>query len=207
MKKYIDKFHFITNENPSFTAVSQAHKACEAGGKWIQYRCLNKSDAELLEDIHQIAAVCDDWGTTLIVTNHIHLAGKADIQGFHLEDPQVDIAAIRAQVGDAYTLGVSAMDLEGLVKMSVAGADYIGFGPFAKTITKPNNYPLITKQTYSQAVERLKKEGLDTPIIAVGGINIEDIESVFETGIYGIAASAALVHAADFDETYAAFLR
>lgn len=207
MKKYVDQFHFIINEQPNFSAVSQAQKACEAGGKWIQYRCLCKTDEELLADIHQIAQVCDDWGSTLIVTNHTHLAGKADIQGFHLEDPEVDIKAIRAQLGDAYTIGVSAMNLDGLVKMARAGADYIGFGPFAKTITKPNNYPLITKQAYAEAVDRLKKEELDTPIIAVGGITIEDIDPVIETGVHGIAASAALVHAADFEEAYSAFLR
>ena len=207
MKKYVDKFHFIINEQPNFSAVSQAQKACEAGGKWIQYRCLHKSDESLLEDIHQIAQVCDDWGTTLIVTNHIHLAGKADIQGFHLEDPEVDIKVIRAQLGDSYTIGVSAMDIDRLVKMAQAGADYIGLGPFAKTVTKPNNYPLITRETYVEAVNKLIMEGLDTPIIAVGGITVEDLDLLNTTGIHGIAASAALVHATDFDEAYSAFLR
>ncbi len=206
MKKFVDKFHFITNETPKMSSVSQAQKACEAGGKWIQYRCLHKSDTDILEEINQIAAICDDWGTTLIVTDHIHLAGKADIQGFHIENPEADIAAIRRELGDAYTLGVSALSPDAVLKMAKAGADYIGFGPFAKTTTKPNNFPFISLETYQKTVENLNKIGLNIPIIAVGGIEVQNIQDLRNTGVYGIAASAAIINAPDFEEAYASFL-
>src|SRR3982751_3343053 len=86
MKKYIEKLHFITHDLEQYPHVEQVQVACEAGAKWIQYRCLTKSDEDLLKDIVPISSICDDWGTTLIVTNHIHLREQADIQGFHIED-------------------------------------------------------------------------------------------------------------------------
>ncbi|RZL05480.1 MAG: thiamine phosphate synthase, partial [Pedobacter sp.] len=85
MKKFIEKLHFITHDIQQLSHIEQAQIACESGAKWIQYRCLTKSDDELLTDINVIAEICDDWGATLIVTDHVHLKGKADIQGFHIE--------------------------------------------------------------------------------------------------------------------------
>ena len=65
MKKFIERLHFITHDIEQLTHIEQAQIACEAGAKWIQYRCLIKNDDELLEDINVIAEICDDWGATL----------------------------------------------------------------------------------------------------------------------------------------------
>ena len=85
MKKYIEKLHFITHDIEHLSHIEQVQGACEAGAKWIQYRCLTKDDAELLTDIHQIAEICDDWGATLIVTDHIHLKGRQTFRVFTLK--------------------------------------------------------------------------------------------------------------------------
>jgi len=203
--KYIEKFHYITHDIPQLTHVEQAQLACEAGAKWIQYRCLSKADDELLKDINAIAEICDDWGTTLIVTNHIHLNGKADIQGFHIEDKDADFLELRKRVGEDVTLGGSANTVENLIRLAKEGADYAGFGPFAATDTKPNNYPIITLEAYQNAIHELKKSGLNIPILAVGGIKIYDVETLMQTGIYGIAVSGAINFADDFIEAYQNF--
>ncbi len=143
MKKYIEKLQFITHDIPQHTHTEQAQLACEAGAKWIQYRCFTKTDAELLQEINVIAEICDDWGATLIVTDHIHLKDKADIQGFHIEDMNADFIALRSLIGEEYTLGGSANSLENLIRLANEGADYAGFGPFSITKTKPNNAPML----------------------------------------------------------------
>jgi len=129
MQKFIEKLHFITHDIQQYSHIEQAQIACEAGAKWIQYRCLTKNDEDLLTDIHTIAEICDDWGATLIVTDHIHLKGKADIQGFHIEDMDADFKALREQLGEETTLGGSSNTVEGLVKLAAQGVDYAGFGP------------------------------------------------------------------------------
>ncbi|MBO9673556.1 MAG: thiamine phosphate synthase [Sphingobacteriaceae bacterium] len=203
--KYIEKFQYITHDIPNLTHIEQAQLACEAGAKWIQYRCLSKSDEELLKDIKAIAEICDDWGTTLIVTDHIHLNGKADIQGFHIEDMDADFIALRKLVGNDITLGGSANTVENLIRLAREGADYAGYGPFAETETKPNNLPLIGIEGYYKAVQELKAANIQLRILAVGGIKIYDVETLMQTGVYGIAVSGAINLADDFIEAYQDF--
>src|ERR1700761_1084164 len=112
MKKYISKFHYLTQDLPNRSHVEQARIACEAGANWVQYRCMSKGDDELIAEINEIAAICDDWGSTLILTNHYHLLDKVDAQGVHIEDFEADFNAIREIIGDDKTLGASATNIE-----------------------------------------------------------------------------------------------
>ena len=203
--KYIEKLHYITHDLPNFSHVDQVQLACEAGAKWIQYRCLSKADAELQQEINTIAEICDDWGTTLIVTNHIHLNGKADIQGFHIEDMDADFIALRKLVGDDITLGGSANTVNGLLRLAKEGADYVGFGPFAISETKPNKYPVLTFEDYKKATDKLTEEGINLPILAVGGITLYDVEALMQTNIHGIAVAGAINNADDFIQAYQDF--
>lgn len=205
MKKYIEKLHFITHDIEQHSHIEQAQIACEAGAKWIQYRCLSKADDELLVDINAIANICDDWGATLIVTNHIHLKGKADIQGFHIEDMDANFIALRKQLGDEYTLGGSSNTIENLMRLANEGADYAGFGPFKITTTKPSNSPLLGVQGYATAMQTLKQQGVDLPILAVGGITLQDVDALLATGVYGIAASSAINQSEDMYQAYKDF--
>lgn len=205
MKKFIEKLHFITHDIPQLSHIEQAEIACGAGAKWIQYRCLTKDDAALLEDINAIAEICDDWGATLIVTDHIHLNGKADIQGFHMENMDADFVQLREQLGEAVTIGGSANTVEGLIRLAGEGADYAGFGPFHTTITKPNELPLLGIEGYREAMALLNEKSIDLPVLAVGGVDISDIEPLMSTGIFGIAASAAINRAEDMHEAYLSF--
>ncbi len=195
MKKYISKFHYLTQNLPNRSHVEQVQIACEAGANWIQYRCLTKTDDELVDEINQLAAICDDWGATLILTNHYHLLDKVDAQGVHIEDFDADLAAIRAYITDEKTLGASATNIARLRQVQQTGVvDYCGYGPFAHTDTKPNDKPLLGFGGYR---ELQKQPDIDIPVIAVGGIKLADVEPLLETGIFGIAVSAAVNLAPD----------
>lgn len=205
MKKYISRLHYLTQDLPNRSHREQASVACQAGANWIQYRCLTKTDNELVDDINHIAAICDDWGTTLIVTNHYHLLDKVDAQGVHIEDFDADLAAIRAVIGDEKTLGASATNIERLMAVQNTGAvDYCGYGPFAHTDTKPNNKPLLGFSGYR---DLQKRHDIDIPVIAVGGIQLTDVDALIETGVYGIAVSAAVNLAGNPGEALKAFYR
>ncbi|ASU32589.1 thiamine phosphate synthase [Mucilaginibacter xinganensis] len=190
MKKYISKFHYLTQDLRTRSHLEQATIACEAGANWIQYRCLTRPDDELIEEINEIAGLCDDWGTTLILTNHYHLLDKVDAQGVHIEDLNADFKAIRKTIGNDKTLGASATNLRQLMALQNTGVvDYCGYGPFAVTSTKPNNYPLLGFEGYRQLE---KHPEITIPVIAVGGIQMQDVDALIKTGVYGIAVSAAV---------------
>ena len=208
MKKYISTFHYLTQDLPHRSHAEQAQMACEAGANWIQYRCLSKSDEQMIPEIHQVASICDDWGATLILTNHYHLLDQVDAQGVHLEDMQADFAAIREIITEEKTLGASANTLEDIRKIAGSGVvDYAGCGPFALTKTKPNDYPLLGLAGYVEIVGQMKALNIDLPLIAVGGIQVTDVEELMGTGIFGLAVSAAVNLADDPAEAFRSIYR
>jgi thiamine-phosphate pyrophosphorylase len=204
MKKYISKFHYLTQDLPHRSHVEQTQIACQAGANWIQYRCLTKPDDELIDEINEVATICDDWGATLILTNHYELLDRVDAQGVHIEDFDADLIAIRKHISDDKTLGASATNIERLLQVQNTGVvDYCGYGPFAHTKTKPNDKPLLGYQGYRE----LQKHHIEIPVIAVGGIQLTDVEPLLETGVYGIAVSGAINLATDPAKTLKEFYR
>lgn len=192
MKKFVDTFHYLTQDLTTSSHIEQVKSACEQGAKWVQYRCFSKTEEEMLEELHQIASICDDWGTTLIVTDHYQLLRKADIQGVHIENMDANLSIIREIIGEDKTLGASANTLEQVIKHIKNSADYVGCGPYTHTDTKPNLLPHWEVNNYKEAVIRLKNEGFNTPLIACGGIQLSDVEELLNTGIKGVAVSSAI---------------
>jgi thiamine-phosphate pyrophosphorylase len=207
MRKHIERLHYISHEFAPLSQVEQILQVCQAGAKWVQYRSLKKSEAAIREDIAEIANICDDWGTTLIVTDHIHLKGELDIQGFHIDDPGVSIGAIRESLGDEFILGASATNLKQVIQHAQDGADYIGLGPFKPSITKPNTFELLTVEDYNSILQDLKAVNLEVPILAVGGIQLSDVAELFNTGIHGIAISASIYNAPSIESSYSDFYK
>ena len=193
MKKYISKFHYLTQDLPHRTHIEQTEIACKAGANWIQYRCFSKDDEDLIQEINQVASICDDWGATLILTDHYHLLDQVDAQGVHIEDMHANFEAIRTIISDEKTLGASANTLTDIQRIDASGVvDYAGCGPFSVTKTKPNDYPLLGIEGYKKIADNIIELGINLPLIAVGGINLEDTEALLNIGIYGIAVSAAV---------------
>ncbi|MCX2475424.1 thiamine phosphate synthase [Pedobacter sp. MC2016-05] len=203
--KYIEKLQYITHEILDLSHIEQVQLACEAGAKWIQYRCLSKNEEELLNDINVIAEICDDWGTTLIVTNHIYLNGKADIQGFHIEDSNADSIALRKLVGDDITLGGSANNVEEVIRLTEQGFDYVCLGPFSAGATNTNSLNILGIDGYLNSINQLKDLNINIPVLAAGGIKIYDVEPLMQTGIFGIAVSESIYSADDFIQAYQDF--
>ena len=108
----------------------------------------------------------------------------------HIEDFDADFRAIRKVIGDEKTLGASATNIKRLQNVQASGVvDYCGYGPFAHTDTKPNDEPLLGFEGYRELQQHPE---MMIPVIAVGGIQITDVNTLLETGIYGIAVSAAV---------------
>lgn len=198
MKKYISRFHYLTQDLPNRSHAEQTEIACSAGANWIQYRCFSKSDEEMIAELHEVASICDDWGATLILTDHYHLLDKVDAQGVHIEDMAADFKSIREYISDEKTLGASANTFDHIQRIVESGSvDYVGCGPFADTETKPNNYPLLGSQGYRSIIDLCRKQMIDIPILAVGGIKLNDVDALMAAGVFGIAVSAAVNSSAD----------
>ena len=206
MRKYISSFHYTTHDLPGRSHVEQTITACEAGANWIQYRCFNKTEEEMIAELHQVAAVCDDWGATLILTDHYQLLDRVDAQGVHIEDMMADLKSIREWITDEKTFGTSATSFADIERIAASQViDYVGCGPFSVTSTKPNDYPLLGVTGYRKIVSQMIENDIHIPLLAVGGIQIEDVNDLMNTGIHGIAVSAAVYLADNPAEAIKAF--
>jgi len=203
--KYIEKLQYITNDHPNLSHVEQVQLACEAGAKWVQYRCMSKPDEALLSDINAIAEICDDWGTTLIVSEHVHFAGKADIQGFHIEQANPDFTALRKLVGNDITLGGFANHFSDITRFANDGADYVTYGQLSATAIAANDLSPFSLDAYREAATKLRELNLQLPVLAVGAITLPDVAPLMEAGIYGVAISEVISSADDFIEAYQDF--
>lgn len=189
MKKYISKFHFITQDLPQRSHLEQTRMACEAGANWIQYRCLTKNNKELIAEINDIAVVCDDWGATLILTQHYHLLDQVDAHGVHMENLDTNFKAVRSSIGEEKTLGGSAANPQELLALQEDDVDYAFYGPFNLPENQPNKPILLGFDGYKGLKELYD---IKIPVIAVGGIKPADIAELLLTDILGIGASEAI---------------
>ncbi|WP_114939341.1 thiamine phosphate synthase [Mucilaginibacter endophyticus] len=190
MKKYISRFHYVTQDMPGRSHVQQVQIACGAGANWVQYHCMSKPEDELIDEINEIAEICDDWGATLIIANHYDLIDRVDAQGVHIDDIDADLPTIRKIIGADKTLGASVNDADELLKLQSTGVvDYYAYGPFSSTLTDDSNDSVPLGFGGYRELEKL---GINIPVIAAGGIQLDDVEPLLQTGIDGIAVSSAI---------------
>ena len=99
--------------------------------------------------------------------------------------------------GETFYIGATANTFEDIEHAVGQGASYIGLGPFRYTETKKKLSPVLGLEGYRKIVQQCKEAGYKIPIFAIGGICLEDVAPLMETGITGIAVSGAIIHADD----------
>ncbi len=212
MRKYIAPLHYLTQDLLGYNHVEQAKAVLNGGCKWLQYRNLSATSETRFAEAMIIAELCDDWGATFMVCQDVELCTSLpDCQGIHLEDEGViTLIETRNLLGDDKTIGISASNLADCVRYASTGADYISIGPYAHTDTKPNNLPLLGIAGIVSFLSQLKiqEPTFNTPIIIAGGITIQDVAELKQTGVFGLAIAAAINKATNpqraFEQLYAA---
>ncbi len=188
---------FIMHHNERFSYLDSARLALEGGCKWIQLRMKEASDAEIVACGKEVSALCKKYGATFIVDDHVELVREIFADGVHLGKNDMPIHEARKILGDKYIIGGTANTYADVENHYRNGANYIGCGPFRFTTTKKNLSPILGLDGYSDVVSQMKKNGIDIPIVAIGGITEADIPAVMATGVTGIALSGEVLNAKD----------
>lgn len=187
---------YISQAPRTGTHLDAIEQVLQAGGKWIQLRIKNQSETEIMPFAKAAQALCESYGAKLIINDFPHLAKAVGSYGVHLGLQDMPIAEARKIIGPTQIIGGTANTFEHILQRVAEGADYIGLGPFRFTRTKENLSPIVGLEGYQQLMEKVRRAGITTPIVAIGGIEAEDIPAILETGIYGIALSAVLTNQA-----------
>ena len=203
MKRRLAGLYAITPDEPrTDILVGKVGQALSGGAAVVQYR--NKTaDPELRrEQALALSALCRAAGTPFIVNDDIGLALALDADGVHLGADDGDLAAARARLPQGKLLGASCYDRIELARAAVrAGVDYVAFGSVFDSGTKPRavRAPLAI---FSDA-----RRSIALPLVAIGGITLENAAQVFAAGADAVAVISAVFDAADVAGRAAGFTR
>ena len=161
----------------------------EGGVDLIQLRGKTKSIEELMElsaELHELTAKSS---TPLIVNDHAEIARRVPVEGVHVGQSDDTIQLARQKAARKILVGKSTHSLEQARAAQSEGADYIGFGPIFATPTKPDYTPIGLED-----VRRVHAEVM-LPIFCIGGIDIDNLQSVIDAGVKRVVMVSALLKA------------
>lgn len=161
----------------------------DGGVDLIQLRGKEKPIGELADIAAELHEITSPSSTPLIVNDHAEIARRVPVAGVHVGQDDDSIAMAREKAGRALWVGKSTHSLEQARAAQREGADYIGFGPIFATPTKPDYQPI--------GLEDIKQVHIDVavPIFCIGGINIDNLQSVIDAGANRVVMVSALLKA------------
>lgn len=186
---------FITHFTERYSYLDSVRIALEGGCKWIQLRMKEASTEEIIPIAKEAKAMCHKYGATFIIDDHVELVKQIEADGVHLGKNDMPIPEARKLLGRNYIIGGTANSFEDVQKHYENGADYIGCGPFRFTTTKKNLSPVLGLEGYQRIASQMKEAGINLPLVAIGGITRDDLPSLMQTGITGIALSGSILRA------------
>ncbi len=181
---------FITDE--VLCPVTLADKALKGGAAMIQLRHKSASGEELFNWAVEIGKLCRKYKALCIINDRLDIALASHADGVHLGQEDMPAKTARKLLGKSRIIGISTASLEEAMQAEKDGADYIGLGHIYPTSSKLKESPPIGTETL-QRVAAL----VSIPIIAIGGIGMENVASIISCGASGIAVISAVSRAID----------
>ena len=188
---------FITHYNERFGYVEGAVEALKGGCRWIQLRMKEASDEEVREAARLLQPLCKEHEAIFLLDDRVELAKELKADGVHLGRNDMPVDEARRFLGEDFIIGGTANTFEDIDRLDRLGADYIGCGPFRFTSTKERLAPTLGLEGYRKILKRMKEAEIRLPLVAIGGITIEDIPGLMAVGVRGIALSGAILNAPD----------
>jgi thiamine-phosphate pyrophosphorylase len=203
VKRKLAGLYAITpDEQRTDVLVAKVGQVLRGGASLLQYRNKTASPALRLEQGRALAALCSAAGALFIVNDDLALALELGADGVHLGAEDGDLAEARRCLGQGNLLGVSCYDSVELAAAAVqAGADYVAFGSVFSSGTKPG----AVRAPLSIFAEARRRVTL--PLVAIGGITLQNAPQVFAAGADAVAVISALFDAADVAASAAGFTR
>ncbi|MEF2642839.1 MAG: thiamine phosphate synthase [Paramuribaculum sp.] len=188
---------FITHPSDKYSIAEEVQMAIEGGCQWVQLRMKDASEEEIRQTALEIIPMCQENGTFLIIDDHVSLVNDLKVSGVHLGKEDMDPLEAREILGPHAIIGITANTADDIIKYKGKDVDYVGLGPFRFTTTKKKLAPQLGIEGYRDIVEKVRAAGVELPIVAIGGIVLDDIDALMATGINGIAMSSAIINAPD----------
>lgn len=188
---------FITNNSDRFTTAEEVQMAIEGGCRWVQLRMKDATDEEVRAVALELIPMCKETDTFLIIDDRVDLVNELKVSGVHLGKEDMDPLEARELLGPHAIIGITANTAADIIKYKGKDVDYVGLGPVHFTTTKKKLSPELGVDGVAKVVTEVREAGVELPIVAIGGLTIDDIDPLMKAGVNGIAMSGAIINAAD----------
>ena len=163
----------------------------------VQLREKDIFSREFFKLAQQVKRVTERYGIPLIINDRIDIALAVDADGVHIGLDDLPVPVARKLLGSDKIIGASVTTIDEAVLFQNQGADYLGVGAVFPTATKPEN------EAVSLATLRSIKAAVRIPVVAIGGIQKENVPQVMQTGVDGIAVVSAIMNQTDITQASA----
>lgn len=176
--------------------------ATDGGARLFQYRDKLSPPKDVYRHAERLRQAAGDVGARFIVNDRCDIALAVDADGVHVGQEDLPVTEARAIMGPSKLIGLSTHTIDQVKAATRSDADYLGFGPVFPTSTKADHEPVV-------GVEGLRavRAVTDRPIVAIGGIGLEQIPAVMAAGADAVAVLSAVWAADDPAAAVAAFIR
>ncbi|WP_276378700.1 thiamine phosphate synthase [Flavobacterium sp. H4147] len=186
------KLQYISQGETIEKQLYNIHQALDAGCNWVQMRFKNQTQKDAFTLAEAVKPLCEKYTANFIINDDLHLTKEIDADGIHLGLTDTKIDEARAFLGTSKVIGGTANTFEDIENHVKNGCNYIGLGPFRFTATKEKLSPILGLSGYFDILQKLKKNKIEIPVYAIGGITLRDVSPLMETGIHGIAVSGII---------------
>ena len=184
----------------SNSLLQKTQLAIEGGAFMVQYRSKIQDRDVKMQQCAAILRLCREYEIPCIVNDDVDMCRVLEADGVHLGEKDDNIAEVRRILGEDAIIGSSCYDqLNRANEAQKEGASYVAFGAMYPTSTKPN------APRASLALLREAKREIQIPIVAIGGITMNNAHDVIETGIDAIAVINSLYESTSIKETAETF--
>jgi thiamine-phosphate pyrophosphorylase len=185
---YLGGLCFITDRKVSgLSYEDMTRKVLRKGVRWIQFREKEISRRKIYQNAIRLRRLTKDYDAIFIINDFPDIAMCTGADGVHLGQDDLPLKEARKIMGSDRVIGISTHCLEQAAEAERDGADYIGFGPLFATLTKDAGRPK------GIAMLREIRKRVHIPVVAIGGISLENISSVLQTGVNAVAVASAIL--------------
>ena len=182
---------YAITDGPRPDLLAAVKAALRGGVALLQYRDKTADSARRAFEARALRELCARFEIPFIVNDDVELALAAGADGVHLGEDDGDIAAARARLGAGAIIGVSCYDSPARARhLAAAGADYLAFGAFFPSPTKPN-----ARRATPEMLRQAKPLGL--PLVAIGGVTPDNARPLIDAGADFLAVISGIFAQAD----------
>lgn len=176
------------------TLYEQVEKALKGGATFVQLREKKLDEDSFLQEAIEIKELCKKYHVPFVINDNVDIALKMDSDGVHVGQNDMEAGDVREKLGADKIIGVSAQTVEQAVLAEQRGADYLGVGAVFPTGSKDDADDV--------SFDTLKEicKAVNIPVIAIGGISIDNVLNLSESGICGIAVISAIFAQKDIEK-------